>query len=1148
MTEPGSLRLIAEQLADAVAPLDRAFRDVAAFRTLMRRLGWTVQDLPPAYVAVADGAAATVAAVEALAEDADLPAILDVISKVGSVYRSLDGLAAAPAGVDAASFLAEIGRGVFEHVLAEYLALNRPGLHSTLEAAGVIAFEDVAPAAGRPGYVRTRFEWESIPEIFTDPDAIAASVYGWGTSTLDFAKLAEILTEMFVGLGLAASVDRIGSDLSEGFQSQSTTGEPETPIRRGVTVPLFDWPIAGVPADVGIAINELPAEGTALPGLIVRPVVPVGIDTGIDLGDGWSFALRAGTDLADELGIVLRPDEITVRYPFAPGREFPGGGFGFSFDYASAVPTLLFGDPEATRVEFTGGSLSVDIDLIGGELDLTAGVVPTGLTFVLSTGALDGFLANAIGLDNASIELPFALSWSKRTGLDFTGGLGFEISLYPHIDLGVVRFDRVDLALRLDPDGEEGPEIDLRVTASISGALGPFAYIVDRLGVELPIVLRDGNAGPFEIGFGPVWPTGLGMTLDAGAVTGGGYISFDPELGRYAGILELSMFDISVSAIGILDTKDSSGRPLPPPGFSLLISIAAEFPPIQLGYGFTLNGVGGLAAVHRRLDTDAFLAGVREGALDSVLFPNDCVAEASAIISDLSTIFPVAMDRYVFGPMAILGWGTPTLVRAELGILLEIPDPLVLALVGQGSVAVPSEEAAIISLHIDVVGILDLGMSLIAIDASLRDSYVLQFALAGDMALRLSWSETSNFALAVGGFNPQFDAPADFPTLRRVSITLGLGDNPRISLESYFAITANSLQIGARAELYAEALGFSVEGWVGFDALLIFQPLSFRFDFSAGMTLYRGSSRIAGITVDGHLTGPSPFHAWGSGCVTVLFKDIRVPFDETFGERKDSELPATDPWPLLEAAIQRIDNWHAELDDDVESVVTLLAPADAPEMLLLHPMGSATLRQRVLPFNRLLERFGQHELIGPDRYDITGVRIGTAAAGDWDTVEEDFAPGDFETLGESEKLSRDSFEPMDAGISIGDDVVDSPLHAIKVATLEYETRIIDAPWRIRLLPLFVLGRGLQLLTVLRGAKAFSPLFQSGATKFATVPSRAATVTLSAETYTIATTDTLEPKPEIANEVTRGAAVRALKASPDRSRLQISPMHDLGAAA
>ena len=127
---------------------------------------------------------------------------------------------------------------------------------------------------------------------FTDPDAIAASVYGWGTSTLDFAKLAEILTEMFVGLGLAASVDQIGSDLSEGFQSQSTTGEPETPIRRGVTVPFFDWPIAGVPADVGIAINELPAEGTALPGVIVRPVVPVGIDTGIDLGDGWSFALR----------------------------------------------------------------------------------------------------------------------------------------------------------------------------------------------------------------------------------------------------------------------------------------------------------------------------------------------------------------------------------------------------------------------------------------------------------------------------------------------------------------------------------------------------------------------------------------------------------------------------------------------------------------------------------------------------------------------------------------------------------------------------------------------------------------------------------------------------------------------------------------
>ena len=293
--------------------------------------------------------------------------------------------------------------------------------------------------------------------------------------------------------------------------------------------------------------------------------------------------------------------------------------------------------------------------------------------------------------------------------------------------------------------------------------------------------------------------------------------------------------------------------------------------------------------------------------------------------------------------------------------------------------------------------------------------------------------------------------------LRRVSITLGLGDNPKNRPRKLFAITANSLQIGARAELYAEALGFSVEGWVGFDALLIFQPLSFRFDFSAGMTLYRGSSRIASITVDGHLTGPSPFHAWGSGlrdrAVHRHSRSVRRDVRRAQGQRATSDRS----WPLLEAAIQRIDNWHAELDDDVESVVTLLAPADAPEMLLLHPMGSATLRQRVLPFNRLLERFGQHELIGPDRFDITGVRIGTAAAGDWIPSRRISRPGISRTL-ESAKLSRLLLEPMDAGISIGDDVVESPLDAIKVATLEYETRIIDAPWRIRLLPLFVLGR------------------------------------------------------------------------------------------
>jgi hypothetical protein len=1145
--ERSTLQVVARHLAAAVEPLDRDFRDVESFRSLMWRLGWDAQDLPASYLAAADAALTAVAAAEALADDAELGEVLALVDAVGDVYAAVDGLAEAPAGVDAGGFLAEIARSLFEYLLAEYLLAQVPRLFSALELFGVIRFENIEPSGTRPGFVRTRFEWERIPEALGDPASIPADVLSWGTADFDFRKSSELLSELTLALGLPTSVDRVGEDIARAIQDQAT-GTPERPIRFAFTVPFFDVPIAGRYEEVGIQVTELPAEGPALPGVLIGPLVPDGIAAAIDLGNHWTFNLRAGTDLAEQLGIVLRPGEIGVRYPFAPGRPLPSAGFGIALAFAPDAPAVLFGDPGGIRLELAGATLSTDVDLRAGDLELKFGAAPEGLVLVLSAASLDGFLGSVLGAQELRIEAPLRLSWSNRTGLDFVAGAGLEVSLYPHVDFGVLRFDRIDLGLRFVAGAGTTPQVDVRAAAAFSGELGPVAYSVDRLGVHLPILFEDGNAGPFDVGFGVLWPTGLGLVVDAaGIVTGGGFVSLDPEAGRYVGILDLGIYEIRVTAIGILDTKDAQRRDLPPPGFSLLISISAEFPPIQLGYGFTLNGVGGLAAINRRMDSAAFLAGVRAGAVDSILFPEDPVANAHTIISNLTTIFPIAVGRYVFGPMAILGWGTPTIVRVELGVLIEVPAPIVLALVGQASVELP-EDPAIVAIHLDVVGILDFGRSLFAVDASLRDSYVALYSIYGDMAMRLSWGTQPNFALSVGGLNPHFTAPPDFPVLRRVTVALGMGDNPRVSLEGYFAITSNSLQFGAKAELYAEAAGFSIKGWLGFDALLIFVPLSFRFDFSAGMGIYRGSSRIAGVTVEGHLTGPSPFHAWGKGCISLLFFDVCVPFDATFGERHENTLPPSDPWPLLEAAIRRVENWTASVAADLASVVTLRPPPDDPGRLLLHPMGAATLRQKVLPFNRTLERFGEFAIQGPTRYELDDVSVGATPTSAWTVARDHFAPGDFEALNETEKLSRPSFEEMDAGVAVGGDFVDGPLGAMKIAALEYETTIIVSPWDGRSLGIFLLDRALQLFTTFRGSKAFSLVARTGTSKFAAAVDRAPAVKLGAEEYSIATVATLEHRTDFAGAVTKGAAFAELRDGGAPAGLQVVPTHELEDAA
>ena len=103
-------------------------------------------------------------------------------------------------------------------------------------------------------------------------------------------------------------------------------------------------------------------------------------------------------------------------------------------------------------------------------------------------------------------------------------------------------------------------------------------------------------------------------------------------------MLELSILDVvSVTAVGIITTKFPDGSS----GFSFLAIISVEFNPgIQLGFGFTLVGLGGLVGLNRSVDLEALAAGARSGSIDTILFPRDVVANATRIISDLRAFFP----------------------------------------------------------------------------------------------------------------------------------------------------------------------------------------------------------------------------------------------------------------------------------------------------------------------------------------------------------------------------------------------------------------------------------------------------------------------------------------------------------------------------
>ena len=91
-----------------------------------------------------------------------------------------------------------------------------------------------------------------------------------------------------------------------------------------------------------------------------------------------------------------------------------------------------------------------------------------------------------------------------------------------------------------------------------------------------------------------------------------------------------------------------------------------------------------MVAINRQADIAVLQAGIKTGLINDLLFPADPIHDAVRIISNLERAFPIAQGRYLFGPMVQIGWGEPEpLIFAELGLLIELPSPVRLIILGK---------------------------------------------------------------------------------------------------------------------------------------------------------------------------------------------------------------------------------------------------------------------------------------------------------------------------------------------------------------------------------------------------------------------------------------------------------------------------------
>jgi len=995
----GTLEFLMNEVTKVFAPLERQIED-GQIDLVLAELGLTLPDTAlsnssfnTALTQLSTEVSTTLSLIEEIKKAVDdndkvtsVAKSIEALTHLKNVFTALESIAnslkndigAAAIGITDAElddFISKLPKRLPEYLAVTSLEDNIPDVADILEFLKIIARTEVTNTANPalPSFTRKEFDPQAFLNLVSNPVQYLEDQLDWGKPTFDGSKLFSVLAAVLLRRGIPVIYDAVNAP--------------------SVLNAFF--------AKITIDTSE------AVPGIMIEPTLDSYATTFNTQGDAWKFNSGIDINLTGDVQISFFPSgKVKVNIPgFSGGKLFATFQAGYP-DKPFDILSITGG----STVQATSFSVSMEADLDStgiGNVSLTGALTKIHTAIDLSAG--DNFVKKTAGNGfESDVDLKFG--YSTTAGFFIAGSGSFDIKVPTHVSIGPIDVT----ALTVDVGLGQG-KIPVSIGGDIRAALGPLIVVINNIGFRLEFTTVDdnsGNLGRLQVTPSFKAPEGIGLSIDAGGFKGGGILDFNPDKKEYFGAMELDFRDMfSIKAFGIINTQMPDGSD----GFSLLIVVTTEFTPLQLGFGFTLNGVGGLLGLNRTVKIDVLKEGIKTNTLQSILFPQDVVANINRIVSDIKQVFPSQNGHFLICPMGQIGWGTPTIITLELGILIEIPSPG-FTILGVLKAILPEEDNPLLKLQVNFVGVIDFENKSISFDAALFDSRLLIYTLTGQMALRIVWNDHPSFLLSVGGFHPAFkEAPADLKNMQRITISLLSGDNPRITIQSYFAVTSNTAQFGAKAELYAEGGGFNIYGFIGFDELYRLNPFSFTADFNAGLALRRHTSVIMSITVNGEISGTSPWDAHGEASISFFFFSVSVSFHETWGQREDA-VPEekADILTLLTNEINDGRNWRADIPSNNKLHVSIKKVDTTGDAITIHPFGILTFSERLVPLGITIDKFGSEVPKDTATFDITTTDVTLTTQ----PVTEQFAPANFFNLTDDEKLARPSFEQMKSGFQI----------------------------------------------------------------------------------------------------------------------------------
>ncbi len=891
-------------------------------------------------------------------------------------------------------------------IVVRAMQVNFPRLAEALTLLGVIGFEweGVKPAA-------FSINWTKLNELLTTPGDSTLTLLLSKVQKLDDIKALQVLSLMFISAPLALLKLEYAH---QGFTALPLAGDPGVTlkdlinlIQSPLSLPLpFALPLAleqfqqqashVAEGNLGSLTLDGPIQLNQLESLALDVHLKQQASTkNIDLGHGWQLSFGGDTSGDQHYRIKFSANKLddAVRST---------GEFAVFLTRQPADATsLLIGELNGTHFAIQSIRVGLRFRATGPLFDIVLRL--ERIEFALKPDFLK-FLSFGLNLPTLlRFDSDVDVSYVQGKGLNGQGGasglpaLGVQFATPLNLKIGGggsgVNVDQVVTRLEVKPDGS-GLRFRILFRYGANAQFGPLNAIMDGAGVWFGR-WTDGNGGLLP-------PQGIGLTLDAGPVNGGGFLKIISD-NEFAGALQLKVLGVGAFAYGLYKTLPSGD-----PSFVALIGIRLPLPGIQISFGFAVSGFGGLVGINRRADTDLLRERLTRGTAGDTLFNDNPMQNAPKLLGDMQQFFPDEKGIFLLGPTLQINW--LSIFKLDVGVFIELPGPRKLFIAGSARLVLGSEEFALVYLRMDFIGGIDFTKSLIFFDAALVNSHVLGiFRITGGVALRLAYGNNGYFLFTVGGFHPSFNPGAmELPRVARVGVSYALGP-VWMKQEMYLAITSNTFQLGSRVEAGLEIGPISAHGWFSFDALIQFKPFYFVAHIDAGFDVEVEGVSLCSVRVEGQLSGPGPLVLQARARVRLLFIKVSGNVTIELSSNPPEQVIAIPNLPVhLQGELSKPDNLRIEGED--RSVI--FAPQSTGAKLFA-PVGELVWEQKRAPLNLAIEKVEGVELVGWHTLTVTSGLPGEKPEEDW------FGVGTYHKLSDGEALNTANFVKQQSGLRIG---------------------------------------------------------------------------------------------------------------------------------